>query len=416
MAKITRETIEDVQAQRDWTKEEIEALPIPPGEGRGRIHWRDNIGMRRTSRGGTWWVRYYVESRQVQEKAGTWPVKSFRDVKRDLASRQGDVAKGKFNTVKALKAPLFSAAAEEFEKWSLANLKAGQRYVDALKHLTPFFKGKAIDKLSGFDVERFKKARTGEKAQPGTINKELTALSSMLNHMVKWGKLRANPLAGKITKFPDIPNKLRFLEDKEIKKLLEVMDPWLVPFFRLAIHTGGRRGELLKLTWGDVDLQRGLITFQETKNGTTRHIPLNKAAREVIEGQKELKEAHPWVLYFGGDVKENWWPIRKLFWKACDDAKIERITPHTLRHTFASHCAMAGVDLRTLAELLGHKTLDMVMRYSHLSPEHKAAAVALLNDLEKGSGDVVELPRDENKFGTSSEEKGSEVYEECRTA
>jgi integrase len=112
---------------------------------------------------------------------------------------------------------------------------------------------------------------------------------------------------------------------------------------------------------------------------------LNKAAREVIEDQKSLKEDHPWVLYFGGDVKENWWSIRKLIWKACDDAKIERVTPHTLRHTFASHCAMAGVDLRTLAELLGHKTLDMVMRYSHLSPEHKAAAVALLDDIENDS-------------------------------
>ncbi len=109
---------------------------------------------------------------------------------------------------------------------------------------------------------------------------------------------------------------------------------------------------------------------------------MNRAAREVIEEQKELREEHHWVLYFGGDVKENWWKIRQLFWKACDDAEVERITPHTCRHTFASQCAMAGVDLRTLAELLGHKTLDMVMRYSHLSPEHKAAAVALLDGLE----------------------------------
>ncbi len=131
-----------------------------------------------------------------------------------------------------------------------------------------------------------------------------------------------------------------------------------------------------------MDLQRGIITFRETKNGTDRHIPLNRTAREVIEGQKALKADHPWVLYFGGNIKENFWPIRKLIWKACDDAKVERITPHTPRHTFASHCAMAGVDLRTLAELLGHKTFDMVMRYSHLSPEHKAATVALLDGLE----------------------------------
>jgi len=396
---------------KDWTSAEIET--VPPDN---KTRWRNNVGIRRTAQGGTWWVRYYVDGRQVLEKVGAWPTIGIRKVKGCLASRQGDIAQGKFNTVKALKAPLFKDAAEEFEAWAKSALKAGVRYVHAMKHLTPFFKGKAIDKLSGFDVERFKKARTGEKAQPGTINKELTALSSMLNHMVKWGKLRANPLAGKITKFPDIPNKLRFLEDKEIKKLLEVMDPWLVPFFRLAIHTGGRRGELLKLTWPDVDLQRGLITFQETKNGTTRHIPLNKAAREVIEGQKELKEAHPWVLYFGGNVKANFWPIRKLLWKACEDAEIERITPHTLRHTFASQCAMAGVDLRTLAELLGHKTLDMVMRYSHLSPEHKAAAVALLNDLEKGSGEVVELPREKVKDGARTGEDENVLYQECRTA
>ncbi|NOY52844.1 MAG: tyrosine-type recombinase/integrase, partial [Deltaproteobacteria bacterium] len=110
------------------------------------------------------------------------------------------------------------------------------------------------------------------------------------------------------------------------------------------------------------------------------------------------KEEHPWVLYFGGDSAESWWKIRYYIEKACKESGVERFTPHTLRHTFASHCAMAGVDLRTLAELLGHKTLDMVMRYSHLSPKHKQAAVALLNNIENPGKKVLEFPA--NKTST----------------
>ena len=141
----------------------------------------------------------------------------------------------------------------------------------------------------------------------------------------------------------------------------------------LALNTGMRQGELLKLKWENIDLERGSITIIQGKTLRRKTIAINEPARGALEWPRancygDLLFMWPW-----GD------PIGKVtvydaFKKACSAAKIENFRFHDLRHTFASHLVMQGVDLVTVKELLGHKTINMTTRYTRLAQEHKCRA------------------------------------------
>ena len=153
----------------------------------------------------------------------------------------------------------------------------------------------------------------------------------------------------------------------------------LTPLVLLGVNTGLRRGELLQLCWRDVDLQRRMLTVrgEGAKTGQTRHVPLNSEAAQLLQAWKPaalepigassaVRMSTPLVA-----IKKAWAAVLKA-------AKVTGFRFHDLRHTFASKLVMAGVDLNTVRELLGHKSIAMTLRYAHLAPEHKAAAVETL--------------------------------------
>ena len=147
----------------------------------------------------------------------------------------------------------------------------------------------------------------------------------------------------------------------------------------LSLHTGMRRGELFALTWQSVDLQASRITVHgaTAKSGRTRHLPLNSEALAVLRGWHD-QSANTIGLVFPGKNGAAFNNVRRSWEGALKAAKITRFRWHDLRHTFASKLVMAGVDLNTVRELLGHSDYAMTQRYAHLAPEHKAAAVAKL--------------------------------------
>ncbi len=146
----------------------------------------------------------------------------------------------------------------------------------------------------------------------------------------------------------------------------------------LFLHTGLRRGEVFNLNWADVDLDRANLTVHGTgaKNQQTRHVPLNTEALAVLEGWRNQTKDDG--LIFPGKSGERFNNIRRSWSGVLDAANISGFRLHDLRHTFASRLVMAGVDLNTVRELLGHSDYAMTLRYAHLAPEHKAAAVARL--------------------------------------
>jgi integrase len=151
------------------------------------------------------------------------------------------------------------------------------------------------------------------------------------------------------------------------------------PLVLISLHTGMRRGELFALTWGSVDLDIGRITVHSAtaKSGTTRHLPLNSEALAVLRGWRH-QAIDENGLVFPGKNGAGFNNVRRSWEGVLAAAKITRFRWHDLRHSFASKLVMAAVDLNTVRELLGHSDYKMTLRYSHLAPEHKAAAVAKL--------------------------------------
>ncbi len=150
----------------------------------------------------------------------------------------------------------------------------------------------------------------------------------------------------------------------------------------LAMNTGMRRGELFDLTWQNFDLKNHNLTMEgiRAKSGHTRHILLNDEALGALvawrnqTNNKELVFPNPITQKRFSDIKTTWQQLR-------DEAKLHDFRFHDLRHHFASKLVMAGVGLSTVREPLGHSNLSMTLRYAHLAPEHKAAAVQLLNSV-----------------------------------
>ena len=217
------------------------------------------------------------------------------------------------------------------------------------------------------------KTRTGTLRKGSTINRRITALSACLTVCVKeYGWLQKNPIPN-VTRMPDSKGRERFLSDDERKDLLSCCDvsdlALLGPLVRLALATGARKGELLGLQWPDVNLERRVVRFVDTKNGDNRTVPLSAPAVEVLTKWRKGR------LPVGPVFPEKVDVIDKAWREARSDAGLPDFRFHDLRHSAASYLAMSGASLMDIAAILGHKTLAMVKRYSHLSEQHTTAAV-----------------------------------------
>ena len=225
-------------------------------------------------------------------------------------------------------------------------------------------------------VERYKQERAqgGARVRP---NRELAVLKTLFNRMRAWQKYEGpNPVQG-VAFFKEPRRRLRYLEPAEETALLGAAGEPLRSVILVGVHAGLRiRAEALQLRWCDVDLVRGMLTVQAAyaKNGTSRAVPMNSVLREAFARLKASAPAGGELVFLGRGRKPLR-SIRNALETACAKAQLSDVTPHTFRHTFASRLAMAGVDLRTIQELGGWKTLALVERYAHLSPGHRAEAV-----------------------------------------
>jgi len=158
---------------------------------------------------------------------------------------------------------------------------------------------------------------------------------------------------------------------------------YLQPMVLLTLNTGLRRGEVLQLRWTDIDLlQRKLVVRADNaKSSKTRYLPLNDEALTTLRRWRSGTESAEWV--FAGRDGGRMLAVKTSWKSVLQSAAITDFRWHDLRHHFASRLVMKGVDLNTVRELLGHSDLTMTLRYAHLSPEHKADAVAKLCDFEE---------------------------------
>jgi integrase len=205
--------------------------------------------------------------------------------------------------------------------------------------------------------------------RPATVNREI----QILNHMFR--KALDNPV--KHQRPLRVNNRrLRYLSLEEMERLLAGADDVLRPILIAALHTGFRRSELFGLTWQDVDFKRGVIRVLHTKNGERRELPMTDTLRDTLQHLPRRLNSDQ---VFPGKTGHGLVDIRKRFHRTLREAGIEGFVFHDLRHTFASHLVMAGVDLMTVKEFLGHKDIKMTLRYAHLAPDYKRAAISRLD-------------------------------------
>ncbi len=246
-----------------------------------------------------------------------------------------------------------------------------------LADITPALIAQARDKLVQTPTLK------GKVRTAATVNRYLSALSHVLTVASKeWGWLQENPLQ-KVTKMKEPRGRVRFLSDEERTRLLfeckKSDSNCLYTIVVLALSTGARRMEILGLHWRDIDLTRGIITLHETKNGERRALPLAGHAFELIQQHSKLRHLNC-NLVFPSKSLEKPLDIRTPWETALKRAEISDFKFHDLRHSCASYLAMNGASLAEIAEILGHKTLQMVKRYAHLSDAHVSKVVARMNE------------------------------------
>lgn len=222
----------------------------------------------------------------------------------------------------------------------------------------------------------------GKKRCSTTAVRYLSSLSHVFSIAIKeWGWLSENPVR-KISK-PKVANgRVRFLSDDERIRLLaackESRCSILYLAVILALSTGMRYGEIMNLTRGDIDIENGVITLKETKNGETRSLPLVGQPLELLKSHV-LAIGKPSSLIFPSPTSPyKPLDIRSSWERAVRTANIINFRFHDLRHTTASYLAMSGHSLLDIATLLGHKDLQMTKRYAHLSQEYKKGMVTTM--------------------------------------
>ncbi len=210
-----------------------------------------------------------------------------------------------------------------------------------------------------------------------TINRHFSYLRHVLKLALKAKHMKDNVFED-FKFFPEV-TATRFLSEEELVRLHGVMAPQDWPLVALAVETGLRREELFRLRWEHVNLEVGQLTLPMPKGGRTRYVPLSEQAKTILRSFDSLFRS-AWV--FPG-VTDDAKPmdsrafIRRAFERGCRQAGIAGVSWHTLRHTAASRRIMAGVDLVSVKQILGHRDIQTTLRYSHLDPRHLQAAINL---------------------------------------
>lgn len=312
----------------------------------------------------------------------------------------------------ARKKTLFEFLEEDYGPWVLAHRKDGHATINRIQFCFKKLKSNKLDELSSLIIERWRTNRRNSGTATATINRDIASLRSALSKAVEWGCMAVHPMLAvkplkldqsKIVRFlsDDEEDRLRAELDKREelmrtqrdtanhwrsqRKLEQLPDLRLQPFadhlkamVLVSINTGIRQGELFNLRWQSVDLDRANLTVSgdSAKSGKTRHVPLNKEAQDTLKNWK--KQIIDSALVFPNATGQPFDNVKRAWAGLLENSDIESFRWHDMRHHFASRLIMAGVDLNTVRELLGHGDIKMTLRYAHLAPEHKANAVAKL--------------------------------------
>ena len=327
-------------------------------------------------RGNVYWLIYAdATGRLVRETSETG---DYKAALKKLAERRDTVAKGKEVSKPKVRKVLFAEAAEKYLEWAKPQ-RAYKNKEYMARDLVARFGNIPLRRFNISILEAFQQELTAQGKGSGTVNRKMAMLKHLVHKCSDWGWVDDDTLrtVRKVKMLKEPAGRLRYLAPEEVQRLLsECTNPQLRAIVTISVNSGMRRGEILNLTWDNVDLRNGYLLVTQSKDGDRREVPINAAAHEVLAGiVRRLDSRHVFCDEKGRVFKGG----RNAFERACKRAGIYDFHFHDLRHTAASFMAMAGVDLMSIKQILGHKTIQMTLRYSHLSPGHLRIAVAAID-------------------------------------
>jgi site-specific recombinase XerD len=333
----------------------------------------------RESGSGIWWVRFVdLDGKRKSRCIGT-----FNDAVDFYEGQKVRIRKGVIAPVVSHRGIRYGVLLDDALTYSKTSHRDQRVFAQRVEVTREQFGNRIAETITPADISEWFTAMTDERTwTPATVNRYRAAMSKAFKIGIQNRKVSSNP-ARLVPQRKEPPGKIRFLTNDEEKRLRAALKdrPFCIPQLDVALHTGMRKSEQFSVTWDQVDVAQKYIHLNVTKNGSDRYVSLNS---EVLRALKELKETHASLnlpadsTLFLSHQKKPMSDPREWFSEACDEAKVQGVTWHTLRHTFASRLVMAGVDLKTVQELMGHKTIAMTARYAHLSPEHKLSALERL--------------------------------------
>ena len=350
-------------------------------------------------RGRTWYLDYRAGGRRVRKRVG--PSKEVAEL--TLKNIEVKIAQNELTVVRDDKS--VDAFLSEFAEYCATNASAGtcRRYKAVVDHFKRFLEQETptVHRLSQVNPHLFERYKTyrancvttpngrpadGEagarRPKANTINMEIGTVRTIFKRAVEWGYLGRNPTDGvKMLRVTDAKPP-RFLTRDECRKLLENCPPELHPIFFTFLHTGMRKSEVLNLQWKDMDFARRKIRITNkpfwTPKTAEREVPMSQKMKKLLRGMTRGK---PDDFVFcgsgGGRLRRKLRRDLMRVTAACGFPDVTKL--HSLRHTFASHLVMSGVDVPTVQKLLGHADIQTTMIYAHLLPDHLSSAVDKLD-------------------------------------
>jgi site-specific recombinase XerD len=324
---------------------------------------------------GIWWIRYFADGKKKREKVGrkSDAISLYQQRKSEI--RAGAKLPANLRRKGETLAVVINRAIDWYTSHRPRSLRTASTHLETTK---ADLGHKVAADLTPDDIDRW--ISSHKDWTPATMNRYKATLGRALQLAVVSGHLQRN-VARLVTARREDNTRVRWLKEDEEKRIIAAINkncPAQLPAFIVALHTGLRQSEQFSLEWHEVDFERRKIFLDKTKTGRDREVPMSKTCFQVLS-ELHKKKTNNWVFLstrYKGRRLEN---PRQWFETVLRDAKVENFHWHDLRHSFASRLVMKGVSLQTVSKLLGHASLTVTLRYAHLSPDHLAGAVDVLD-------------------------------------
>jgi integrase len=338
------------------------------------------ITAERSASGIRFSVNVMVDGKRVHRRG----LGSLTEAREFIEQARTDARHGRLNLPAGRKLALtFRQAADDYlrrlDESGGKNMVAKRRQLRM--YLKPHLGTMRLDAISGFAIERYKKQRLDEGATAGTVNRELATLSHLLNRAVEWRWLDRLPTKPK--KLAESAGRIVALDDEQCDALMSAAvasaDPDLWLFVAFGLNTAMRHSEIMAARWDHLDLANRRLFIPDAKAGQ-REQPITPELADMLANEREMRgDRRGWIFpsphadSSAGHKARMDRPFREAVKAAGLDP--DTITPHVMRHTAITKLVQAGVDLPTVQRISGHKTLAMVLRYTHVHGRHIDAAI-----------------------------------------